>query len=75
MPDPVIDVVGYALHLAQNGLKHSQAKVLKGFGSAAVLEIVEDDDGNTYRAVYTVRCASRTPFMCCTAFRRSRTKV
>lgn len=55
MPNPVIDVVGYALHLAQQGLKHRQAKVLKGFGSASVLEVVEDDDGNTYRAVYTVR--------------------
>jgi phage-related protein len=31
MPDPVIDVVGYALHLAQQGLKHNQAKALKGF--------------------------------------------
>ena len=55
MPDSVIDVVGYALHLAQKGLKSDQAKVLKGFGSAGVLEVVEDDDGNTYRAVYTVR--------------------
>lgn len=55
MPDPVIDVVGYALHLAQNGLKSDQAKALKGFGSASVLEVIEDDDGNTYRAVYTVR--------------------
>ncbi len=55
MPDAVIDVMGYALHLAQIGLKHDQAKVLKGFGSAGVLEVVEDDDGNTYRAVYTVR--------------------
>lgn len=55
MPEEVIDVVGYALHLAQKGLKHHQAKVLKGFGSAGVLEVVEDDDGNTYRAVYTVR--------------------
>ena len=55
MPDAVIDVIGYALHLAQHGLKHDQAKALKGFGSAAVLEVVEDDDGNAYRAVYTVR--------------------
>ncbi len=55
MPDAVIDVMGYALHLAQNGLKHDQAKALKGFGSAGVLEVVEDDDGKTYRAVYTVR--------------------
>ena len=44
---------GYALHLAQHGGKHSQAKPLKGFGSAGVIEIVEDDDGNA--AVYTVR--------------------
>ena len=55
MPGGAIDIVGYALHLAQRGLKHHQAKVLKGFGSAGVLEVVEDDDGNTYRAVYTVR--------------------
>jgi phage-related protein len=55
MPPDVIDVFGYALHLAQHGGKHPQAKPLKGFGSAGVLEVVEDDDGNTYRAVYTVR--------------------
>ena len=55
MPNPVIDVVGYALHLAQQGLKHDQAKVLKGFGSAGILEVVEDNDGSTFRAVYTVR--------------------
>lgn len=55
MPEVVVDLVGYALHLAQTGLKHPQAKVLKGFGSAGVLEVVEDDDGSTYRAVYTVR--------------------
>ena len=55
MPDTVIDVVGYALHLAQQGLKHNQVKVLKGFCSAGVLEVIEDDDGNAYRAIYTVR--------------------
>ena len=55
MPADVVDVFGYALHLAQNGGKHQQAKPLKGFGSAGVLEVVEDDDGNTYRAVYTVK--------------------
>ena len=54
-PDEVQQVVGYALHLAQCGLKHEQARPLKGFGSAGVLEVIEDDDGNTYRAVYTVR--------------------
>ena len=55
MPDAVVDLVGYALHLAQNGLRYDKTKVLKGFGSAGVLEVVEDDDGNTYRAVYTVQ--------------------
>jgi phage-related protein len=55
MPAQVVDVIGYALYLAQNGQKHGQAKPLKGFGSAGVLEVVEDDDGSTYRAVYTVR--------------------
>ena len=55
MPTDVVDVFGYALHLAQQGGKHSQAKPLKGFGSAGVLEVVEDDDGSTYRAVYTVK--------------------
>jgi len=55
MPEQVVDLAGYALYLAQCGLKHPQAKPLKGFGSAGVLEVVEDEDGNTYRAVYTVR--------------------
>jgi phage-related protein len=58
MPEDVQDTFGYALHLAQTGGKHSQAKPLKGFGSAGVLEVVEDHQGDTYRAVYTVRFAS-----------------
>ena len=55
MPRDVQDTFGYALHLAQTGKKHDQAKPLKGFGSAGVLEVIEDDSGSTYRAVYTVR--------------------
>ena len=47
--------VGQALDDAQHGEKHPDAKPLKGFGGAGVLEIVEDHDGKTYRAVYTVR--------------------
>jgi phage-related protein len=54
-PDAVIDVVGFALYLAQVGRKHDRAKPLKGFGGSGVLEMVEDHDGDTYRAVYTVR--------------------
>ena len=55
LPEEVVDVFGYALYLAQIGKKHEQAKPLKGFGSAGVLEVVEDWQGNAYRAVYTVR--------------------
>jgi len=29
--------------------------VLKGFGNAAVLEVIARHDGDTFRAVYTVR--------------------
>jgi phage-related protein len=58
LPDPVEDLFGYALYLAQDGKKHEQAKPLKGFGSAGVLEVVEDWDRSTYRAVYTVRFES-----------------
>jgi hypothetical protein len=38
---------GFALSLAQAGDKHDAAKVLKGFGGAGVLEVVEDDAGGT----------------------------
>lgn len=55
LPGPVVDLFGHALYLAQDGKKHEQAKPLSGFGSAGVLEVVEDWDRGTYRAVYTVR--------------------
>lgn len=55
LPDEVQDTFGFALHLAQEGKKHEQAKPLKGFGGAGVLEVVEDFRGDTYRAVYTVK--------------------
>lgn len=47
--------MGHALDIAQRGGKHPDAKPLRGFGGAGVLEIVDDYDGDTYRAVYTVR--------------------
>ena len=55
MPDAVQDTFGYALYLAQTGRKHEQAKPLKGFGSAGVLEVVESEVNGSYRAVYTVK--------------------
>ena len=55
MPEDVKDVFGHAIDLAQAGGKHQDAKVLTGFASAGVLEVVEDHQGDTYRAVYTVK--------------------
>ncbi len=49
--------IGYALHFAQRGDKHPDAKPLHGFGGAGVLEIIEDYDGDAFRTVYTVRFA------------------
>ncbi len=57
-PLEVRKTIGFALYQAQEGGKHIQAKPLKGFGGAGVLEVVEDYDGDTYRAVYTVKLAS-----------------
>jgi phage-related protein len=54
-PVEVRRFVGFALRTAQKGGKHPDAKPLKGFKGAGVLEIVSDFDGNTFRAVYTVR--------------------
>ena len=59
LPDEVMDVFGYALFLAQTGGKHDQAKPLRGFGSAGVVEVIEDFRGNAYRAVYTVQFEER----------------
>jgi phage-related protein len=57
-PDRVRDHVGYALYVAQLGGKHDSARVLRGFGSAGVLEVVKDFRGDTFRAVYTLRYAN-----------------
>lgn len=53
----VKDEVGFALYMAQCGDKAHHAVPMVGFGSSKVLEFVVDDDGSTYRAVYTVKFA------------------
>src|SRR5437588_711921 len=58
-PEDVKDAIGFALYSAQRGGKHADAKPLRGFGGAGILEIVENHAGDTYRAVYTVRLAGR----------------
>ena len=49
--------MGYALYQAQVGLKAPTTKPLRGFGGTSVLEVVEDHQTDTYRAVYTVKFA------------------
>ena len=55
LPADVRRFFGYALSLAQAGDRHDAAKVLKGFGGAGVLEVIENDADGTYRAVCTVK--------------------
>jgi phage-related protein len=54
-PTPVRRHIGQALYAAQCGEEYPSVKALQGFGGRSVLEIVAPHEGNTYRAVYTVR--------------------
>lgn len=56
-PEAVQDVVGYALFLAQEGAQHPAAKRLKS-DLRGIIEVVEDHQSGTYRAVYTARLAN-----------------
>src|SRR6266481_8112730 len=69
-PESAKDVIGYALYLAQVGRKYEAAKPLKGFGSAGVIEIVDDSVGGTIAAC--TPSDSRASSMCSIASRRSR---
>ena len=57
LPEDVRRAVGYALRFAQAGVKPDNTRPLQGFNGAGVLEVIENYDGDTYRAVYTVRLA------------------
>ena len=56
LPGEVQDVMGHDLWEVQRGNTPASAKPLKGLGGG-VLEVVDDFDGDTFRAVYTVRLA------------------
>jgi phage-related protein len=58
-PQTVRRTFGIALYVAQLGERPPEAKVLRGFGGASVLELIDDFDRSTYRAVYTVRFATK----------------
>ena len=68
----VQDTFGFALHLAQAGQKHPDAKSLKGFGGAGVLKVVESWQGSAYRAVYTLKVADAVYVLHC--FQKKSTK-
>ncbi len=47
--------MGYALYLAQQGERYIHSKILKGFGGASVVEIIDRDGSGTFRVVYTIK--------------------
>lgn len=64
MPEEVQDTFGYGLHLAQDGGKHQDAKPFTQAGGG-VMEIIEDNDGKTYRAMYTAKLANAVYVLHC----------
>ena len=54
-PRSVRREIGVALYAAQQGETDPAAKPMKGFAGASVIEIISDFQGDTWRAVYTVR--------------------
>lgn len=57
--------IGYWLYQAQSGKHPLAAKPLKGFGGASVLEMAADFDGDTFRAVYTVKIRDKICVLHC----------
>lgn len=55
MPKSIKETFGHAFYLAQEGGRYIHSKVLKGFGNAGVIEVIEHDSTGTYRGVYTVK--------------------
>jgi phage-related protein len=52
---PLVFEIGLAPRAAQKGEKAGNAKPLKGFGGASVLQIASNVDGDTCRTIYTVQ--------------------
>lgn len=64
LPESVRAVTGFALYQAQQGDKHLDAKPLKGFPGASVLELIIDVRGDTYRVVYTPQFRGAVYVLC-----------
>jgi phage-related protein len=60
-PEEMVNIVGFALGCAQHGETHPDAKKLVGkqFKGKGVFEVVDNFDGDAYRAVYTVKLKGR----------------
>lgn len=58
MPEDVRREFGHSIRDAQLGFTPSTAKLMKG-NLREVTEIVADDDGDTYRAMYTTKLEGR----------------
>ena len=54
-PEEVRQEAGYSIYLAQMGEKAANAVPMLGFGGANVVEVVINNEGDTFRAIYTVR--------------------
>lgn len=54
-PKDVRQEIGFCLDAAQRGSKALNVTPLVGFKGSTVLEVIANGDGDTYRAVYTVR--------------------
>ena len=54
LPERVVDEFGHGLYKVQQGEHPRHAKPFRMGGGADVLELVENFDTDTYRAVYTV---------------------
>lgn len=54
-PEDIRDFMILGLRLAQEGKKELGAKIMKGFGGASVIELIDEDPSGTYRVVYTIK--------------------
>lgn len=52
-PEDVRADIGFALYMAECGDKAYYAYPLVGFGGSKVMEVVSDDDGDTFCGIYT----------------------
>lgn len=69
LPEDVQNILGYALYLAQVGGKHVDAKPLRGFGSAGMLEVVKTIVAR--RIVPSILFALQQRCLSCMSFKRN----